>query len=325
MSPIVIISAMVPPIGLIALGLFLRRLFKFDEPFWRETERLTYYLLLPALFITSLAKVDFNAVPIGRMAAVLALASFGSAIVGLASKPLFAIDGPGFTSVFQGMVRFNNYVGAVIASALFGAEGLALAALCNAVLVPIVNVFSTLVLAKWGTGQFRGWGIVKAVATNPLIGACVIGIGLNLIGQTPPGTALLSWPLTATIIKLVGTVLSTVGQAALPIGLLCVGAGLQRAGASSSGTTRTLALSAGIRLTIVPAIAFGLAHLIGLSGPAAVVAVLFQALPTASSAYVLARRLGGDAPLAAAIIAAQTVVAMATLPVWLYLSMSTLA
>lgn len=324
MSPTVIIAAMVPPIGLIALGFFLRRMFKFDEPFWRETERLTYYLLLPALFMTSLAKVDFNAVPIGRMAAVLALASFGSAAVGLMSRRLYRIDGPGFTSAFQGTVRFNNYVGAVIASALFGSEGLALAALCNAVLVPIVNVFSTLALAKWGTGEFHGWGIVKAVVTNPLIGACVIGIGLNFLGQTPPGELLLGWPATALVIKLIGTVLSTVGQAALPIGLLCVGAGLQRADATS-GTNRTLATSAVIRLTIVPAIAFGLAHLIGLSGPAAVVAVLFQALPTASSAYVLARRLGGDAPLAAAIIAAQTVVAMATLPVWLWLAMTTLA
>jgi malonate transporter len=42
-------------------------------------------------------------------------------------------------------------------------------------------------------------------------------------------------------------------------------------------------------------------------------------LPTASSAYVLAARMGGDGPFVAWLVSAGTVVSAVTLPLWLLL------
>lgn len=312
------IQAMVPTAALLVFGLLLKLRFGFGDDFWAGAERLTYFILLPALFVNSLAKAQFDEYSVGRMALVIGCASVASALLGLAVRRISGTDGPGFTSVYQGVVRFNNYIGATIAGALFGVEGLALAALCNAILIPLGNIYSTLALARWGTANVSGWGIVKAVLTNPLVMACLIGLSLNAIADWSVSAALLSTSFVSVFVATVSTGLALIGQAALPIGLLCVGAGLSRAAGGLSGYVQPLIVATTVRLLLVPALAFGFAHLLGLDGHAAVVVVMFQALPTASSCYILARQLGGDAPLAAAVIATQTVAAMVTLPLWVW-------
>ena len=316
------IQAMFPTAALLAFGLLLKLHFNFGDEFWRGAERLTYFILLPALFINSLAKAQFDEFAVGRMALVVACASVASGIMGLAVRPISGTNGAGFTSVFQGFVRFNNYIGATIAGALFGIEGLALAALCNAILIPLGNIFSTLALARWGTANVSGWGIVRAVLSNPLVMACFIGLSLNALGNWSPLIPLLDGIVVKTLLGTVSTGLALIGQAALPIGLLCVGAGLSRAAGNLRGYTQPLLVATIGRLVLVPAMAFGLACLLGLSGHAAIITVLFLALPTASSCYILARQLGGDAPLAAAVVATQTTAAMITLPLWIWLATS---
>ncbi len=74
-----------------------------------------------------------------------------------------------------------------------------------------------------------------------------------------------------------------------------------------------------IKLLLMPAFVLSLAWLLGLDPVSRDVALLFAALPTATSAYILARQLGGDAELMAAIITGQTLLAMLTLPLWLQL------
>ncbi len=101
----------------------------------------------------------------------------------------------------------------------------------------------------------------------------------------------------------------------LPLGLLLVGAGLDLA--TLHRQPRGMAIAAAAKLLLLPAVVFGLARLLGLDGAGAVVAVVFAALPTAPSAYVLAEQMGGDAPLMAAILTLQTLLAIATLPLWL--------
>lgn len=297
-----IAAALVPTALLITFGAVLRRNGGFGEPFWVGVESLTYNFLLPSLFIVTLANSDFGSVQIGTMALVLAGTTLLGAALTTALRRVATSDGPAFTSVFQGAVRFNNYVGLVIASTLFGQQGVALAALANAVLVPIVNVMSTFVLAKHGHVEIRGLGVARAIATNPLVVACVIGLTLNLV-RLPLGV--------------VGSTMSILGQAALPIGLLCVGSGLRRP--EGVGHVRPIAVSTVLRLAVMPAMALALVHLLGLRGEAAVVSLVFLSLPTASSAYVLARRLGGDAPLMASITAAQTGIALVTVPLWMLL------
>ncbi len=306
-------AALVPTALLIGFGAVLRRQGGFGEPFWSGVEGLTYNFLLPALFIVTLARADFGSVQVGAMAAVLAVTTLVGAGCTTVLRRFATDDGPAFTSVFQGAIRFNNYVGLVIASALFGQQGVALAAFANAVLVPIVNVLSTFVLARHGHAVMRGLGVAKAIATNPLVVACLIGLGLNLLRG--PAAPFLTDGLPGAVLGVGASTLTILGQAALPIGLLCVGSGLRRP--EGHGQVRPIAVSSVLRLLVLPALAVALAHLLGLRGQAAVVALVFLSLPTASSAYVLARRLGGDAPLMASITAVQTGLALATVPAWL--------
>lgn len=310
-----IASALVPTALLIAFGALLRARGGFGEPFWVGVEGLTYNVLLPSLFVVTLARAEFGSVQVGTMALVLAGTTLVGATLTTVLRRLATDDGPAFTSVFQGAIRFNNYVGLVIASALFGAQGVALAALANAVLVPIVNVLSTFVLARHGTGEIRGLGVAKAIATNPLVVSCVLGLALNL-SRAPLGDVL-AFPAVAGVLGVVASTMAILGQAALPIGLLCVGSGLRRP--EGAGHARPIVVSSVLRLVAMPALALAFTHLLGLRGDAAVVALVFLSLPTASSAYVLARRLGGDAPLMASITAVQTGLALATVPAWMLL------
>lgn len=147
-----LVSALLPTAAIIAFGWGLRHRWRFSDAFWVDLERLAYFVLLPALFVSGLSRADFDGLNLAAMALVLAGSSIGAALLTWTLKRVITADGPAFTSVFQGGVRFNNYIGLVVATAVFGSEGLALAALCNAVLVPLANITSTMTLARWGLG-----------------------------------------------------------------------------------------------------------------------------------------------------------------------------
>lgn len=298
-----IVLALVPVMLLIFLGKLLRdRVFP-AEVFWRETERLGYYLLLPALIVHALATAQWGNAPVGRLMATLALSTLLVALLLVALRRWMPLSDAAFTSVFQGGIRFNNYVGLPAAAALYGSEGLALGALAAAAIVPTVNVLSVLMFARYGAARPSLTGVLLNLAKNPLLIASALGMALNLTGLgLPPG---------------IEPGFKALGQASLPIGLLCVGAALSFT--SPSALVTPLLLSMLAKFALLPLTAAALAAIFGLTGTAAGVVLLYQALPTAAASYILARQMGGDAPLMATIISAQTVLAGAVLPVVLTL------
>ncbi|MFR0673341.1 AEC family transporter [Enterobacterales bacterium AW_CKDN230030176-1A_HGKHYDSX7] len=295
----VLILALVPVALLIALGVALRRSGWIADAFWPQAEKLGYYVLLPALFVHGLASARLEAVPVGRLMGVLVVATTLVAALLWAAHRRLPFDGPAFTSVFQGGVRFNNYVGVSAAAGLFGAHGIALAAVANAAIVPTVNILCVLVFARHGAGgQATGRGVLRQLLLNPLLLACALGGALRLFeASLPPG-------LEPT--------LKALGQASLPLGLLCIGAALNLSAVRQWLTP--IAVSSSVKFLLMPLVTLALCRLFGLDGEAALAALVFQALPTASSAYIMARQLGGDAPLMAGIIAGQTLLAALALP-----------
>ena len=293
-----IASALVPIGLLIGLGQVLRRMEFVPDAFWPQAERLCYFVLLPALFAHSLGTADLSAVPIAGLASVVIPTTILVSLALVLLAPRLARDGAAFTSVFQGGIRFNNYVGITAALALFGPPAIALAAVANAAIVPTVNVLCVLIFARFGAARPSLSGILRGILTNPLIVGCAIGIALQVAGIRIP----------ATLFGAVGAL----GQASLPLGLLCVGAALDFSQARSA--LRPVVLSSLAKFAAMPATAAILCLAFGLDGLAASVAILFMALPTASSSSVLARQLGGDAPLMATIVAVQTILAILTLP-----------
>ena len=290
--------ALLPIVLLIALGSVLRQRRFLDEQFWSQAERLGYFVLLPCLFFHSLATAHLEALPVCELAVTLILSTLAVAAVVMIVRPFMSVNGPAFTSVFQGSVRFNNYVGVTLAAGLFGAKGIALAAICNAAIVPTVNVLCVLVFARHGSAKLTGRGVLKQLVTNPLVVGSLGGIAFQILGSgIPPGLE---------------PAMRTLGAASLPLGLLCVGAALEFR--SVRQWVGPVASSSVMKFLLMPVATVLAAMLTGLTGPALTTALLFQALPTASSAYILARQLGGDAQLMAVITATQTVIAVFAMP-----------
>ncbi|WP_332698754.1 AEC family transporter [Bosea sp. (in: a-proteobacteria)] len=298
-----ILLALAPIALLIALGHLMHRRRFLPDAFWPQAERLCYYVLLPALFIHALSMADLRGVPIAGLAVTLMVPIIVVSALLVLAKPWLGYSDAAFTSVFQGGIRFNNYVGLSAAVSLLGAPALSMAAVANAAIVPTVNLLCVLVFARWGVAQPTLRGVLRGLALNPLLMSCLVGILLQLSGLgLPPG---------------VEGFMKALGQASLPLGLLCVGAALDW-GALGRGLRPALAASFA-KFVLMPLVTFLVLKAIGLGGQAALIAILFHALPTASSSYVMARQLGGDAPLMAGICALQTVLAALTVPVALIL------
>ena len=299
----VVISALLPVFLLIVLGFTLKRTLMRLETQWHGLERLTYYVLFPALLIQTLVKADLSQVPIGGVGGALFLSALAMSLLCLALPPLlarFSVDGPAFTSIFQGATRWQTYVALAVSGNLFGDLGLALASVAMVAIIPLVNVFSVAVLAHYASPEKRSVGtIVVTVVRNPLIWACVVGLALN-VTQIP-------------LPKIWHEVADALGRSSLAIGLLVTGAGLHLEGMFRPSLAASVAVF--LKLILMPVLAVALALWFGLTGSSLAIVAACSAVPTSSSAYVLARQMNGDAPLLAQIITLQTILAAVTMPV----------
>ncbi len=284
--------------ALILVGLALARVWPraFDRPFWTGAEKLVYYVLFPALLFNSINGANFS-LRNDLVTLAIAVGAFLVAVAaGFAARPLLKPTPDVFASSVQTAFRYNSYIGLALAQSLYGARGVALLALIIAICVPLANLFAVFALARHGQR-----GLARELASNPLIIGTLAGLATNLLGWTMP--------------PLVQSFLGRLGSASLALGLLCIGAGLTLASVHAQRVV--LGYFSGIKLLLFPAVALALIVLAGLHGVPAQVLVLFAALPTASSAYVLAARMGGNAAPVAFVVTLQTLVAMLTLPLWL--------
>lgn len=296
------LNALVPVFLVIVLGWGLRRARFPGDGFWAPVERLTYYVFFPALLVDTLATADLNGVFSSGLVPALfaAITLMGLGVVTAAL--LLGVDGPRLSSAFQGAIRFNTYVFLAAAAAAFGSRGLALGAVCVAFLVPIINLYCVSLLA-WLGRPARASGWWAGILGNPLIIACVAGILLNASGARMPSTA--------------ASLVDILAQAALPLGLLAVGAALDPARARASGAM--VASTTIAKLVALPLLGYAACSLLGVDALARNVGVLWCAMPTATSSYILARQLGGDAPLMAGMVTMSHLAGCATLPVVLWL------
>jgi malonate transporter and related proteins len=285
-----------PDFLLIALGALLRRTFGFDAAFWSGVERLVYFVLFPALLFRSLATAPLAlsdaAVPVGIVVAVTVAGMLLSAL----AAPLFRLPHDTFAACFQCAFRINTYVTLAVASRMAGDRGVALVSLFIGVLVPIVNIAAVGMLARG-----RGTRVAFELARNPLVLASVAGMLWNMTGLPVPAVA--------------ARILDLLAAGALPIALLAVGAGLRLA--LGMLPPAAIAWWNGVKLVALPAIAWFLAHRLGLPPFEMRMAVLAAAAPTATSAYILAVQMNGHGAPVALLITTQTLLAAITLPLWM--------
>jgi predicted permease len=274
----------------------LRRMRSFDGNFWSGVERLVYFVLFPALLFRSLALSPSSLNDAGRLALVGVAFTLVGMLLSALAQPLLRLPRATFAACFQCGFRFNTYVALAAASRLGGAEGVALMSMLIGILVPVVNVAAVAVLARE-----RGARIASELARNPLVIACVAGIVWNLL-RLPIGA-------------LPGRMLELLSSAALPLGLLAVGAGLRFEGGALPWPA--LAWWTGVKLIALPAVALVLARAMGLSLLEGQMAVVMAAVPTATSAYILAVQMKSPGPPVAMLISLGTLLAAVTLPLWI--------
>jgi len=304
MQPLLpIVSALGPVFALVLLGYLLGRLRFPHAGFWPQAERFTYYLLFPCLLVLKLGSAQLPAEALARVGLLLVVLLLLSALLMLLLGRFAGLSAPQQTSLFQGGIRFNTYVGLASAGALFGDSGLVWGAVFLGIMIPLINVacVSCFALLLRGDNEPIWRSVWRGVVKNPLILACLVGGLLNFSGLGIPAP--------------VAPILALISGMALPLGLLAVGVGLDLRMLQRGG--RGLWLASGFKLLLYPLLLLLLASLIGIPAEAQRVLLLFALLPTAPSAYILARQLGGDAPLMAAIITLQTLLAMLTMPLLL--------
>ncbi|PWC19658.1 AEC family transporter [Brenneria corticis] len=297
--------SLLPIMFLIAMGLLLRSRNLIDVGFWLPCEKLNYFYLFPALMFAQVGKADLSQFAVQPIAwSILGAVFVGGGILWL-WRLWLKQPGPTFSSVIQGALRPNTYIGVAAAAATYGHTGLTVTAISIAVAIPLLNVASIVILMHYGQGSRPGWlPIVKALVKNPVIVSILAGLLFNYSGLPLPQTA--------------DNILKILGGASLPLGLLAVGAGLNIQAARSAQWT--VLQSSFVKLLLVPGITLLIGTFLGISGPVLATVVLFNALPCTASAYIMAKLLGGDHQLSAGIITIQTLLAAITIPLMLMLT-----
>ena len=290
-----------PDFALIVCGLLICRYTQLGRPMWDQVESLVYYVLFPVLLFYSISRspLDWRAAS-SLVGAALALAACGVALA-YSVRKLPGVHRNDFASGAQVGFRFNAYIALALAERLGGPQGLLLIAVVIGVCVPLFNV-----AAVWPMARHSGQGFVKSLVRNPLIIGTLSGLLANLLGLSVPAFA--------------EPAVSRMGQASLALGLMAAGAGLQLGQVFNTASRIRAGLSLLlIRHLALPVIAVGLVLLFGLDAKQASILLIFSALPTASSCYVLATRMGFDGAFVAGLVTLSTVLGAVSLPLALNL------
>jgi predicted permease len=294
-----ILGSLIPVFIVILAGYTFRRVHFPGDDFWSYAERITYFVLFPALLLQKTASASLEFHTLGPMVTTLLLTILIMAFLIILMRPWWPAGDAAFTSFFQGGIRMNTYVGLSAAFALFGDDGLTLAAVAFAVWIPLTNLLCVTVLVAYGDSEKKNWfSILTGIIRNPLIIACAAGIMLNISG--------------IGLHRGMSDTLLIFGRASLPIGLMALGAGLNIASVRSS--VNITMLNCLLKLMVMPLLMWSLSQFFNVGPVATAIAVLFAALPGSPNSYILARQMGGDSLLMANIVTAQVVLSMLTLP-----------
>ncbi|MEX2649312.1 MAG: AEC family transporter [Alphaproteobacteria bacterium] len=295
-----LVLTLMPIFAVIAVGLVMKRVGFPGDGFWQPAERLIYYVLLPALLVRNLAGADLAALAIGPLIGAVVAAFVAVAALFLLIGRLLGQHGPSFATAFMGAIRFNTYAGLAAVIGIHAGPGLALFSVLIGVMIPILNVLSVAALVR----HVHGGGVLAIAAhilRNPLVLGCAGGLALNVLGVAIP--------------DMIGGVLDILARTALGVALLAVGAGLTPQGLRTSAPL--LVGATVVKLAILPlAVALACA-VVGVGGVERGVAILYATLPSSPQGYVLARQLGGDGALIAAIISGTTALGILTMPLML--------
>jgi len=291
-----VVLLVLPDFLLVALGWALRSRLGFSREFFAGLEKLVYYVLFPTLLFQSILRTPISLhAAAGLLSASALVVLSGIVLTGLA-KFVLKPDSVTHASVAQCGYRFNTYIGLALSASLAGPTGQAVMAVILGFAIPMVNVAAVYSLARQ-----NGNGLAGELIRNPLLISTALALACNFSGLQLPAP--------------VDSVLARLGSAAVALGILCVGAGLLWEGTRRAAPLMVWMLS--VKLVAMPWVALWAGRLMGLDPLQRDMLLLFAALPTASAAYVLAMRMGGDGKRVAQLISLSTVLSAITIALWM--------
>lgn len=285
-----IFSALVPVFGLILIGYLFKRISFPSHEFWPMADKLTYFILMPALLIYKLSNAKFEENSVSFVLASL-IAIFLTMIILIIVNKITPTKNSSFTSIVQGGIRFNTYVFLAISGSIFGDTGLVLSAIILTFAIPFINILCVTIFALYSdNSKLDFMYLIKSIIKNPLIIGCVVGGAINFFAI----------PIHVSL----GNLLEILSKAALPLGLLSIGYALVLKDLKSA--KKDMFISCLAKFIILPLFIYLFGKMFGLDDIMISILVLFSVLPTAPSSFILARQLGGDISLMTSIITVQT-------------------
>ena len=294
-----------PVFILIILGSLLRRIGVPDLSFWHISDKLIYWVLIPALLFHHVSQITLSSTMLANYAVVILSGLFVVTTLSFIAGKLFGYTPQIWTSVMQGAARHNAFIALAIAGSLFGNKGLALGAIFMVILIPVINIVivsamtSTLNQEVGNNSRPSIFDVLFELIKNPFILAIATGLVISFVD--------------AERIIIIHETTGLLGSAALPIMLLSIGANIKIREISSAITPIIIANV--LKLLVFPIVVFFVAKSMNLSLFETTVAVIFAAVPTAASSYSLAKQFGGETQLMTSIITIQVALSFITIPI----------
>jgi predicted permease len=294
-----------PVFILIILGNLLRRIGVPELSFWQISDKLIYWVLIPALLFHHVSQITLSSTMFANYAVVILSGLFVVTTLSFIAGKLFGYTPQIWTSVMQGAARHNAFIALAIAGSLFGNKGLALGAIFMVILIPVINIVivsamtSTLNQEVGNNSRPSIFDVLFELIKNPFILAIATGLVISFVD--------------AERIIIIHETTGLLGSAALPIMLLSIGANIKIREISSAITPIIIANV--LKLLIFPIVVFFVAKSVNLSLFETTVAVIFAAVPTAASSYSLAKQFGGETQLMTSIITIQVALSFITIPI----------
>lgn len=296
--------AIVPLFLIIAMGFGVKRLGWIGPEDVRRFNKVCFYTFMPVMLFYNIYTSDFShavrlpyALFVVGMALAMILLAF---LITLAAEKTPERRGVMIQAAFR-----SNFVllGLPIAAELLPEGNLGVTALMVAIVVPIYNMMSVVVLEYFRGGKPRAGEVLLAVVKNPLILGSVAGLLVRALHITLP----------EVLVSFAGKM----NSAATPLILLLLGASFETR--EIARYKKELLVCVGLRLVVFPGALLTLSMLMGLRDIEFVTVLAMTAAPTAVNSFNMAQQLGGDSQLAGSAVVVSTAASFFTLFVWITL------
>lgn len=289
---------LLPDFILILAAWAISRVTALDHKIWEPVEQLVFWILFPCLLFSSALTAKLDLAQYIPMLLLLMFCMCAMGLLSYSAKWLFHPDPINLISGIQTTMRFNTVLVLAVSTRILDSAALEMMVITIALLVPFSNALSIFSLAKG-----YGTNVIPQLIKNPFVIATFLGLSCNIFQIHLPEV------LTMNTHRM--------GMASIPLGLMTVGASLKFT--ETKKDTALVTYWTFLKLFAFPALAYIGASVVDLPPNQKFNAVVFACMPTATSSYVLANRMGGNGSIVAITISIMTLVAAVSVPFWLWI------